>query len=172
VKAKAEYLDLRGKFRPEKFGAIFVAESPPASGRYFYDPTGSVTEHLFLALMKAIGCDPATKTDGLLVFQSRGLFLIDATYRPVNRSSLRDRNNQIMKDYPKFLDDLRAIQGIESIPIILVKANICQLLEPKLDEDGFNVANLGQSLYFPACGRQGEFQTQLKAILARNRISL
>jgi hypothetical protein len=174
VKAKAEYLDLREKFRPEKFRAIFVAESPPASGGYFYDPNGRVTEKLFSALMKAIGFKykEATKTDGLLEFQCRGLFLLDATYRPVNKLPPPDRNNQILEDYPKLLDDLRAIKGIESIPIILVKKDVCRLLEPKLDEDGFNVANQGQLLYFPSHSRERKFQTQLKAILARSRMGL
>jgi len=41
---KEYYLKLRNKYLPENLRIIFIAESPPASGRYFYDETGSTSE--------------------------------------------------------------------------------------------------------------------------------
>jgi hypothetical protein len=62
---------------------VTIAESPPASGKYFYDPTGATSEWLFAALMKQIGFSPSNKEEGLREFQRRGWILIDATYEPV-----------------------------------------------------------------------------------------
>jgi hypothetical protein len=52
-----------------------------------------------------------------------------------------------------------------STPLILIKANVCQILEPKLAHDGFNVLNRGRVIYFPSTGWQKDFFRQLGAIL-------
>jgi hypothetical protein len=52
------------------------------------------------------------------------------------------------------------------VPLVLIKANVCKLLEPKLNEDGFNVLNKGRIVYFPANGRQRDFDRQFREILS------
>ena len=59
--------------------------------------------------------------------------------------------------YPLLRDDLTAMLSGNSTPIVLIKANVCRLLEPWLNEDGFNVLNRGSPVYFPSNGSQGEF---------------
>jgi hypothetical protein len=49
---RGEYLDLRLRFEPEPLRLVIIAESPPASGLYFYNPIGARSEPLFAALMK------------------------------------------------------------------------------------------------------------------------
>ncbi len=51
-KQRSDYLSLRRAFEPM---GVIVAESPPISGKYFYDPDGEVSEPLFNALMKQFG---------------------------------------------------------------------------------------------------------------------
>jgi hypothetical protein len=53
----------------------------------------------------------------------------------------------------------------QSTPLILLKANVCRLLERQLSIDGFNVLNSGRVVYFPSTGRQKEFHRQFRAIL-------
>jgi hypothetical protein len=144
---------------------VIVAESPPASGKYFYNPAGAVSEPLFAAFMQQLGFTPATKASGLCEFQRRGWVLIDATYEPVNALSGAARDEIVTRDYPLLRDDLAALLPDRSTPLVLVKANVCELLEPKLAEDGFNVRNKGQSIYFPSHGRQPDFHRQFGAIL-------
>jgi hypothetical protein len=67
-----EYLKLRSKFIPSPVKLVIVAESPPTSGLYFYNPDGKVTEPLFAAMMGQLGCEPKTKDEGLREFQQRG----------------------------------------------------------------------------------------------------
>jgi hypothetical protein len=49
--------------------------------------------------------------------------------------------------------------------MILIKANVCRILEPRLTNDGFNVLNKGRVIYFPSTGRQKEFEQQFRAVL-------
>src|SRR5262245_3929421 len=79
-----EYHDLRLQYAPQSTKLVIVAESPPASGKYFYDPTGATSEPLFAALMKQLRFSASRKEDGLREFQRRGWVLVDATYEPVN----------------------------------------------------------------------------------------
>ena len=58
MKQRSEYLDLRRRFEPASATLVIVAESPPVSGMYFYNPAGKVTEPLFAAIMKHLGVRP------------------------------------------------------------------------------------------------------------------
>jgi hypothetical protein len=83
----------------------------------------------------------------------------------VNALGDQDRDGVITRDYHLLRDDLDAMLPDRSTPIILMKANVCRLLEPNLADDGFNVLNHGRAVYFPSTGRQKDFQRQFSAIL-------
>ncbi len=163
---------MREQFRPNHLRLIFIAESPPKSGQYLYDTGGRMKEYLFSALMKAMEFGPANKILGLQEIQRRGLFLIDATYHPVNGLKGAARNLAITNDYTHLVSDLRQIPDVERVAIVLIKANVCRLLEPMLMKDGFKVINGGDLVFFPACGHQQEFQEQLATILERHPIEI
>jgi hypothetical protein len=159
---RLEYLSFRDRYRPATIKLVLVAESPPASGRYFYNPDGAVTEPLFAALMREIGASPATKHDGLLAFQASGWILVDATYEPVNTYDGNRRDEVIIRDYEQLREDLDQLSPNRTV--ILLKANVCRLLEPRLIREGFNVLNGGRLVYFPSTGQQGKFREQFDAI--------
>lgn len=167
---RSEYLSFRRKFEPASVKLVIVAESPPASGKYFYNPAGSISEPLFAAVMLQLGFAPTSKEDGLREFQRRGWVLVDATYEPVNALGGKDRDGVITRDYHLLRDDLAAMLPDRSTPIILMKANVCRLLERVLTNDGFNVLNKGRVVYFPSTGRQKEFHRQFSAILKSAKI--
>ena len=106
---------------------------------------------------------PRTKDEGLRAFQALGWIITDATYTPVNR--LPDRDQVIVEDYPALLRNLHELTPDRSVPLVLIKANVCSLLEPRLRQDGFRVLNKDRKVYFPACGRQNAFQDQLREIV-------
>jgi hypothetical protein len=160
-----EYISFRHRYEPERIRLVIIAESPPASGRYFYNPAGIPSEPLFAALMQQLHIRPTTKETGLREFQRRGWILVDATYQPVNALDRVSRNGVIAKDYRLLHDDLAALLADRSIPLVLIKANVCRILEPKLVEDGFNVLNRGRVIYFPSTGRQKDFKRQFGSIL-------
>jgi hypothetical protein len=165
-RSRAEYLDLRQRYEPESTRLVIIAESPPASEKYFYDPAGAPSEPLFAALMKQLHVFPLTKEEGLREFQRRGWVLVDATYEPVNKLiSKSSRDRVIERDYPLLRDDLASLMSDRSIPIVLIKENVCRILRPKLVRDGFNVLNGERLIYFPGNGWQTEFHRQFRAIL-------
>jgi hypothetical protein len=166
------YLSLRRKFEPTTVTLVIVAESPPAArtsqtpGLYFYDPDGKVSEPLFNALMKQLGIKPKTKLEGLRYFQERGWVLVDSTYEPVNALDKDEpgRDLVIAQAYPELCGDLKQLLATRwrEVPLVLIKANVCKLLDPKLKEDGFNVLNTGRKVYFPSTGNQGHFDSQFR----------
>lgn len=164
-RTRDDYHSLRRRYEPERIRLAIVAEFPPASGLYFYDPTGATTEPLFAAFMRHLGLSPATKDAGLRELQQRGWVLVDATYEPVNALDDAGRDGVIARDYSLLRDDLAALLPDRSAPLVLIKANICRLLEPRLAADGFSVLNGSRIIYFPSTGRQKEFQEQFRAVL-------
>jgi hypothetical protein len=179
-RTRDEYLDLRRQYQPENIKLVIIAESPPDSGLYFYDRTGSPTkEPLFRAFMhqlqqlSSFTANKEDKEDGLREFQRRGLILVDATYKPVNKMNERDRDEEIRQAYKNLYDDLRNLMSYDfSIPLVLIKANVCRILESKLSQNGFKVLNAGHIIPFPSTGNQKKFEDQFGAILKPIGISV
>ena len=166
---RAEYLSLRREFEPTAVRLVVIAESPPASGKYFYCQNGKMSEPLFDALIKQL-CPypmPKTKREGLFAFQSRGWVIVDATYEPVNALGRSARDRAIARDYDELCNDLKRLLAgrWNEVPLVLVKRNVCKLVAPKLTHDGFNVLNAGRVVYFPSSGRQCDFARQFCEIL-------
>ncbi|WP_257167381.1 hypothetical protein [Bradyrhizobium sp. SRS-191] len=168
TKGRDYYLGLRRRYEPSVVELIIVAESPPASGKYFYDPSGSIAEPLFAAFMRQIGIVPVRKEAGLREFQSKGWVLVDATYQQVDKlpqDAAQDRNALIEGDYSLLVADLASLMSDRGVPLILIKANVCRILEPRLTKDGFNVVNAGRLVYFPSTGQQKKFEQQFASVL-------
>ena len=163
---KKYYLSLKNKYVPENLKIVFVLESPPASGKYFYDKNGRVSEPLFSAMMKLLEFEPQDKREGLKYFAESGYFLDDATYEPVNQLRGQIRENIILKNYPNLVADLRKLGVPEQINVILVKANICRLLKQKLLDDGFNVLNQDEIVPFPSNGQQNKFRIAVQKVMS------
>jgi hypothetical protein len=49
--------------------------------------------------------------------------------------------------------------------LVLIKANVCQILKPKLVQDGFRVLNGGIVIPFPSHGRQPEFHEKFGPLI-------
>jgi hypothetical protein len=159
-----EYLALRHRYEPKHVKLVVIAESPPASGLYFYNPEGNVAEPLFSALMKQLGSSSSRKADGLLQLQKSGWLLVDATYEPVNQCSDAQRRKVIERDFRLLCDDLQGSAPDRSVPLILIKENVCRVLEPGLVRAGFNVLNHGTIVPFPSTGHQKKFHEKFTMV--------
>jgi hypothetical protein len=162
-----DYLAMRTVYEPKEPKLVIVAESPPASGKYFYNPEGSISEALFSAFMKHLGQKPTTKAEGLDHFKNQGWILVDATYTPVNALTHGPSRDEVINEgFEQLKKDLKRLtDGRSDTPVILIKANVCRRLEPRLKEAGFKVLNAGRIIYFPSSGRQGEFQSQFAEVV-------
>lgn len=160
------YLRLRKKYLPIKLNLLFILESPPVSGKYFYDETGKTTEPLFRAFMKILSYNPFDKKDGLEHFKSNGYILVDATYKQVNKLRGKIRDYTILSDYSRLIEDLETLSPKRNVPIILVKANICRMFDERLTEMGFNILNKGVVIPFPSHGQQKKFHLEMSTVLS------
>jgi len=163
---KADYLALRQKYESQPVKLVLIAESPPDGQTYFYNPNGSTKEWLFRAVMEQLGYTPQTKEEGLRELQRRGWVLVDATYEPVNGPEKKKNRDQIiLRDYPLLIQTLTVLSPDKSVPMILIKANVCELLDGRLTEAGFKVLNGGLRMPFPAFGQQPKFHAKFKQLL-------
>ena len=162
------YLRLRKRYLPSKLNLLFILESPPVSGKYFYDETGKTTEPLFSAMMKILYYNANDKKDGLEHFKSNGYFLADSTYKQVNKLKGKIRDYTILSDYNYLIDDLENLIPKKNVPIILVKANICRMFDERLTERGFNILNKGIVIPFPSHGQQKRFHLEMSQVLAHH----
>ena len=80
---------LRRKYRPEQVRLLFVGESPPASGRFFYRRNSG----LYRAVRDVFAVvDPSVNDENFLeTFQSSGCYLIDLCSEPVDRMTASNR---------------------------------------------------------------------------------
>ena len=120
---------------------VFILESPPASGKFFFSESGSTSEPLFAAMMKFLGVQPKTKKEGLLAFKNKGYFLIDSTYVPVNKDDTKVKNRKIVFDIPNLVRDLDQSVSDSKTKIVLVKKNIYGILYGPLMAIGYKVVN-------------------------------
>jgi hypothetical protein len=164
---RVDYLAFRRQYQPANLALVIIAESPPISGKYFYNPEGAVTEPLFRAIFQQIGLLPSSKQSGLRRLQELGWLLIDATYEPVNDYTDKNKNLVIARDYPHLREDLMTVSPNQTTPVVLIKANVCRLLEERLRADGFKVINHGQIVPFPSHGQQGKFHFKFSELLQK-----
>lgn len=109
--------------------------------------------------MRQLRLRPATKHEGLGAFQRRGWVLVDATYQPVNILDARNRKAVIIRDYPLLRDDLRTLAPERDI---LIKANVCALLEPKLTAGRLQRAQRRQDHLLPRPRLAGGFSAAIR----------
>jgi hypothetical protein len=166
---RSRYHRLRREYEPDDPTLLIVAESPPESGLYFYDPSGRTTEPIFSAFMDQLAIKPADKAAGLREMQRRGWLLIDATYEPIDKkfkSRDRRRDAVLLRDYRLLKQDVLALSAGRPLPIILIRENVCRVLDPLLTADGFQVLNRGRKVYLPINGNQAHFRRQFAEIVA------
>jgi len=162
-----QYKLLRNQYMPKKLRVILVLESPPANGKYFYNPNGKISEILFRSLMTVLlDIKPQTKDEGLRKFSEAGYLLVDPIYEPVDNISDKKADKLIMENYFFFIKDLKTIIGnTKNVKIILIKKNICTLLEKPLLTDGFNVVNNYEMIPFPLHYHMNSFSEKVRRLL-------
>jgi hypothetical protein len=111
--------------------------------------------------MKFLKISVGSKNEGLNYFAESGYLLVDATYRPVNELKSKAREQAIRNDFDNLVEDLENINPEKIIPFILVKTNICKILEPRLKQEGFKVLNNGIVVPFPSTGQQKRFHAEI-----------
>ena len=147
---------LRASFRPSRVQVLFVGESAPAGGDFFYKGTGQVHREFQRALSPIIGVKPSF----LGAFMAAGMYLDDLVLEPVNRLTRSEKKAMHTSNVPSLAGRIREYQPLAVIAFM--KA----IRKPV--EDAVAASGCGcvvQTVSFPGNGRQADFRTEMAAIL-------
>ncbi len=167
----AERERLRYSYLPRKVRLLFIAESPPASGGFFYNSKTIGRDYLFAETMRGLGLWPDHKTMRkdfdkrrlLKQFQSMGCFLIDSSHSPVDKLRSLERNTRVLREIPRLL---RKIEKLKPGRIVIVKKNVFMLVRPELEKRHLATRVLNKKfLPFPSHGHQPEYRKRLRRLL-------
>lgn len=167
---KAHYAKARNRYKPRQISMVLIVEGPPDSlDRYFYFEDVKKHDSLFLEIMGVLypeqkkrylasGRDSILKEELLESFMEDGYWLIDLSEVPCSLVDVP------LEDYVPSLVERLENQIDKQTPIILIKANIYDLLYTLLVEKGYNVCN--ERIPFPGSGQQGVFREKFSRAVA------
>jgi hypothetical protein len=156
----------RNAHKPDRVKVLFVGESPPASGRYFYMDETALHTTTRAAFSLFYGKPSLGLSEFLSLFKEAGCYLEDLCQQPVNLMSDDQRQSSRMAGIAGLA---KKIGALRPVAIICVMKEIAPLvLEAK------SKANISFfSLPFPRRGSQNEanYVRKLAEVLAdlRNR---
>ena len=112
---KKYYLELRNKFLPKSLETVFILESPPISGLYFYDTSGSTGEPLFTAMMNLFNQKPI---ENAIVKGEENEETEEKIIHVLDEETLEESINEEIQEETyeeQIVDDTQSINDIEVI---------------------------------------------------------
>jgi hypothetical protein len=143
--------ELRQSFRPAHITTLFVGESAPHSGRFFYSGDSS----LFRAMKKAFG----NRESFLQDFQHKGFYLDDLVLTPVNKLQNRDRSRLRKEAVPQLA---KRLAEYRPSAIVIVMRGIQSVVR-----DAMRIAGI---IYEPFCVPHPAFGNSIRFHLAMTEI--
>ena len=98
---------IRARYRPERITTLFVSESAPASGAFFYYGDSAMSRHMQ-------GCLGLPGDDFLTSFKALGWYLDDLVLTPVNHLTRRERKAKCRAAQDSLAD--RTAEHVEEAP--------------------------------------------------------
>jgi len=132
---------VREGYRPNCIKTLFVGESAPASGDFFYCGGNAMLTHMRCAVEPALGGSGGSDQDFLERFKKYGWFLDDLVLTPVNHLTKSERKAKCLEAQRSLADRIAAYQP-EAIVSLLI------FTKPFVDEAAIL---LGWRGYFGFC---------------------
>lgn len=135
---------LRLSFFPADVGLLFVGESPPASGRFFYQRDSG----LYRAIRDTFRIVDPSITDAsfLAAFQASGCYLIDLCREPVDHLDSRSRRAACLASETSLSRTIGRLQPSRIVTVV-------RSIEANVSRAAFRAGWLGPSLRLPYPGR-------------------
>jgi len=141
---------VRRSFRPLQVRILFVGESPPASGRFFYQRDSGLYRALFQAFQLS---DASISEDEFLEsFQARGCYLVDLCHDPVDKLTAVERREACLTGEAALA---REIQTAKPERIVTMVRSIEKNVRRAALEAGWK----GRFLHLPYPGRWSRLRT-------------
>ena len=155
---KDEYEKIREKYKPDTVKILFVGESRPASGDFFYFEN----TNLYRCTKNAF--EKANINFSLNNFKNLNCWLYDVCDKPLNKGlSNAQRRNYIKNGIDKLKGVINELKP-EYI-IVVKKKEMKELVFSQICNIGYINGKTAFNTSFPACGHQKEFVKELSEIL-------
>jgi len=170
---KGLYKKFAQEFLPHKIRYLLIGESPPRTPpneglRYFYNNNDRKRQILISSVSYAF-LDEKFYVEGdkrrfLERLTEKGIFLIDATYEPINKvKEERVRRSKIKEAYPRLSNNIRCLPLENQAKIFLIHCNVIKEVGQRLREDfnNFTFYNIG----FPRYYNDERFKERIEAAI-------
>ena len=156
------YERARVKYKPKNVKILFVGESRPNSGKFFYlDDT-----NLYNYTKKAFEQLGDIKNFSREKFRDLGCYLYDVCDVPVNKEFTKAQRRELLIAGLPRLD--KTINELEPDYIIVVKkSDMKKVVYEHICQKNYTDNKTAFNLPFPNCGQQNEYVYQLFKILER-----
>jgi hypothetical protein len=148
--------EIRKRFQPQRITTLFVGESAPHSGDFFYCGNTAMSSHMRRAVELAFG----KSDDFLRSFQGYGWYLDDLVLEPVNHLPKPQRIAKCLDASTSLADRIETYQP-EAIVTLLKR------IEPFVNAAAI-LARSNAPRYcvpFPGMGQQQRFQDEMAIII-------
>jgi hypothetical protein len=149
---------VRARYRPDQIKTLFVGESAPYSGDFFYCGDNAMLHHMQRAVEMALG----ESSDFLKSFKAYGWYLDDLVLTPVNHLTKSQREAECL-GAQKSLADRIAVYRPEAIVSLLI--SIKPFVDAAAIAAGSNAPRY--AVPFPGMGQQARFQTAMASIIPK-----
>jgi hypothetical protein len=155
-----EYELLRESFRPSEGKVLFVGESRPAEGAFFYRDDSRLAKYT----AEAMGFGGESRSRFLQEFRSAGCFLVDLCTAPVNQLPRRER---LAARHNAEQSLAARLKGINPRAIIIVMKGIAASVDRVMSAVTLDIPRF--VLPFPAQGHQREYVSELQNVITTLR---
>jgi hypothetical protein len=156
--ARIDIAALRARYRPPVITTLFVGESPPAGGGFFYAGDNAMLAHMRSAVDAALGPEDNV-LDRLVRY---GWFLDDLVDTPVDQLPVADRRRACREARPALAQRIAVAQPLAIVTLLL-------RIEPDVEAAASLAASSAPryAVLFPGMGQQVRFRTAMAALLPR-----
>ena len=147
---------VRAQYRPERIITLFVGESTPYSGAFFYCGDSAMFRHMRRAVELVLG-----ESDNFLkTFKAYGWYLDDLVLTPMNQLTKSQRKAKCLDAQKSLANQIAAYQP-EAIVSVLM------LIKPFVDAAAISAGSNAPryAVPFPGMGQQGRFQSAMACII-------
>lgn len=167
---KEPYKSYANKFKPKVIKYLFIGESPPKTQegqklRYFYNYENEKDTNTLLSNISCIFLEKKffkvdNKEEFLKELQKKGVFLLDATYEPINKKSKGERIEKIKKGYLLLKMNIFSLKLNPKLKIFLIHNNVIEAIGNLIRRDfvDFQIFDVG----FPTHYNDERFKSRIK----------
>ena len=149
---------IRAQFRPERVTTLFVGESAPISGDFFYRGNSNMLRYM----QKAVECIFGQSEDFLTTFKKYGWYLDDLVLTPVNHFKHSERKATCRNAQNGLAT---RIAGYQPTAIVSLMVGIEKIVEAAAIEAESTASRF--SVPFPGNGQQARFHAKMIEILPK-----